>query len=137
MGIEEELLLVDPETRGISSRAHEVLKEFRERGAGRGAGARPATDELDQELFRHQLETRTDPTTDLGDARAQVVSARRTAGQAARATGLALVAAGVVPAGDYEPDVSRLQGWYDRHYRGHEYLVFRGMRDHYRRYAWS
>ena len=107
MGIEEELLLVDPETRGISSRAHEVLKEFREHGAGRGAGPRPATDELDHELFRHQLETRTDPTTDLDDAWAQVVSARRTAGEAARATDLSLVAAGVVPAGDFEPEVTR------------------------------
>ena len=107
VGIEEELLLVDPGTRGVSSRAHEVLKEFREHGAGRGSGPRPATDELEQELFRHQLETRTDPTTDLGDALAQVVAARHTAGEAARATDLALVAAGVVPAGDAEPDPTR------------------------------
>lgn len=42
-----------------------------------------------------------------------------------------------VDCGDYEPDLGGVQGWYDRHYRGNGYLVFRGMRDHYRRYAWS
>ncbi len=97
IGIEEELLLVDPETRQMSSRAGQVIKHFHEHG-GR---ARPtvATDELDYELFRHQLEVRTDPTTDLSDAAAQVVDARRTAGEAAEATGLAAIACGIVPRG--------------------------------------
>ena len=42
-----------------------------------------------------------------------------------------------IDCGDYEPGLGGLEGWYERHYRGHGYLVFRGMRDHYRRYAWS
>jgi hydroxymethylglutaryl-CoA synthase len=42
-----------------------------------------------------------------------------------------------IDCGDYEPALEGLEGWYDRHYRGKGYLVFRGMRDHYRRYAWS
>ena len=98
IGIEEELLLVDPETGQMSPRARQVIKEFHEH---RGR-ARPtvATDELDHELFRHQLEVRTDPTTDLDDAAAQVADARRTAGQAAEATGLAAVACGIVPRGE-------------------------------------
>jgi carboxylate-amine ligase len=104
IGIEEELLLVDPETGQMSPRARQVIKEFHERGDR----ARPsvATDELDQELFRHQLEVRTDPTTDIADAAAQVVDARRTAGEAAESTGLAAVACGIVPLGENAVEVS-------------------------------
>ena len=98
VGLEEELLLLDPSTRDVAPAAHTVLKEFREHGRGR-VQPRAATDEVDQELFRHQLETRTDPTRDLGDAFAQLVRARRTAGEAARAVGLATAACGMVPLG--------------------------------------
>ncbi|MDQ4053706.1 MAG: glutamate--cysteine ligase [Actinomycetota bacterium] len=109
IGIEEELLLVDPDTGQMSPGARQVIKEFHEHG-GR---ARPtvATDELDHELFRHQLEVRTDPTTDLDDAAAQVVDARRTAGEAADATGLAAIACGIVPRGETAVVVSP----YDRY----------------------
>ncbi len=115
LGIEEELLLLDPETRRVSSRSHEVLKEFREHGAGREnpVHAGVATDELDQELFLHQVETRTDPTDDLQDALAQVVAARRTAGEAARAADLALIACGVVPMDGFEPVVTRNDRYQD------------------------
>lgn len=95
VGIEDELLLVDPETRCVTSRSPEVLKTFREHGRGRRAAV--ATDDLAPELFRHQLETRTDPTASIGDALAQVVDARRTAGEAADAAGLAVAACGIVP----------------------------------------
>jgi len=96
LGIEEELLLLDRTTRAVVPAAQRVLKEFREHGHGRRE-ARAATDELDQELFRHQLETRTDPTRDADDAFAQLVAARRTAGEAARAAGVAAAACGIVP----------------------------------------
>jgi carboxylate-amine ligase len=105
VGLEEELLLLDPRTREVAPAARRVLKEFREHGRGR-ARPRPATDEVDQELFRHQLETRTDPTRDLRDAFAQLVSARRTAGEAARAVGLATAACGMVPLGGEQSAVS-------------------------------
>ncbi len=95
IGLEEELLLIDPTTRRVSSRAPQVLKVFREHGRGRLASV--ATDELDQELFRHQLEVRTDPTRSADDLRAQVLDARRTAGEAAEAVDLALAASGIVP----------------------------------------
>lgn len=97
VGVEEELLLVDPDTRCVTSRAPEVLKQFREHGRGRLRSV--ATDELDQELFRHQLETRTDPTTSVADVLAQLRDARRTAGEAAQSTGLAVAACGIVPTG--------------------------------------
>ncbi|KQW44052.1 carboxylate--amine ligase [Nocardioides sp. Root1257] len=100
VGVEEELLLFDPESREVVPAAPRVLKEFREHGSGRQPST-TAADEVDQELFRHQLETRTDPTTDLDDVLAQLTAARRTAGEAARAAGLAIGACAVVPlAGD-------------------------------------
>jgi carboxylate-amine ligase len=104
-GIEEELLLLDPETRVVAPRAPQLLKEFREHGRGRGL-ARAASDDLERELFRHQLETRTDPTTDAVDALSQVVAARRTAGEAARASGMAIGACGVVPLGGEQSKVT-------------------------------
>jgi carboxylate-amine ligase len=115
LGIEEELLLLDPTTRQVSSRSHEVLKRFREHGQGRDHEVRAtvATDELDQELFLHQIETRTDPTDDLQDALAQVVAARRTAGEAARDADLAVVACGVVPMDGFEPVVTRNDRYQD------------------------
>ena len=98
IGLEEELLLFDPATRDVVPAAPSVLKVFREHGRGRRA-AGAATDELDHELFRHQVETRTDPTADADDAAHQLVAARRTAGEAARAAGLAAGACGMVPSG--------------------------------------
>lgn len=105
VGLEEELLLLDPRTREVAPAAQRVLKEFREHGRGR-APARPATDEVDHELFRHQLETRTDPTRDLADAFAQLVTARGTAGEAARDQGLATAACGMVPLGGEQDAVT-------------------------------
>ncbi len=105
LGIEEELLLVDPASGAAAADAPRVLKQFREHGRGR-SGAGPATDAVDQELFRHQLETRTDPTRSAADAFAQVVSARRTAGEAARAAGLATAACGFVPLGGHRAVVT-------------------------------
>ena len=115
LGVEEELLLLDPSTRQVSSRSNEVIKVFREHGAGRDHVARAtvATDELDQELFLHQIETRTDPSDNLQDALAQVVAARRTAGEAARDAGLAVVACGVVPMSGSEPVVTRSDRYQD------------------------
>ena len=97
IGVEEELLLIDPETREIGSRSPQVLKEFREHGAGREPAV--AADDLDRELFRHQVEIRTRPETDLAEIRAEILAARRHAAEAAAAAGLATVASGIVPCG--------------------------------------
>jgi hydroxymethylglutaryl-CoA synthase len=45
--------------------------------------------------------------------------------------------AAVVECGDFAPDISALNGWYERHYDRKGLLVFHGMRDYYRHYGWS
>jgi hypothetical protein len=42
-----------------------------------------------------------------------------------------------IDCGDYEPGLDGLEDWYERHYQGRGYLIYRGMKDYYRRYAWS
>ena len=42
-----------------------------------------------------------------------------------------------IDCGDYAPGLDGLESWYERHYQGRGLLVFRGMKDYYRRYAWS
>jgi carboxylate-amine ligase len=97
LGVEEELLLVDPETRQVGSRSPQVLKQFREHGAGREEAV--ADDDLDRELFRHQVEIRTGPETDLGETRAQLLASRRHAAESAEPADLVIVASGIVPCG--------------------------------------
>jgi carboxylate-amine ligase len=94
VGVEEELLLVDPATRHATPRAGELLARHH-----RVHGVRPvvASHGLDKELFQHQLEVRTDPTRDLASLHAQLGVARATAGRAARSLGLAAVAVATVP----------------------------------------
>jgi carboxylate-amine ligase len=97
VGVEEELLLVDPQSRQTGPFSPQVLKEFREHGPGRRDDV--ADDDLDRELFRHQVEIRTDPQRDLADLREQVVASRRYAGEAAESAGIAVVASGTSPCG--------------------------------------
>jgi carboxylate-amine ligase len=104
VGVEEELLVIDPATRSVTARAGEILRENLVHGPG--ASPRRATDELDKELFRHQLEIRTDPTVEIGEVVGQVVAGRRTAGGAAAALGLAVAVSGSVPLAVEEPVVS-------------------------------
>jgi hydroxymethylglutaryl-CoA synthase len=42
-----------------------------------------------------------------------------------------------IECGDYDVPEDSLGDWYDRFYRGRGLLVFRGMSDFYRQYAWS
>ena len=111
VGVEEELLVIDPRTFAAVSRAREVLKKHAEH---RDESAPPrASDELDAELFRHQLEIRTDPARDIGDLLRQVVAGRRTAAEAAAACDLAVAACAAIPLGVDEPEVTP-----DDRYRG-------------------
>jgi len=43
----------------------------------------------------------------------------------------------LIDEGNYETVDGSLDGWYDRHYKGRGYLVYRGMQDYYRQYDWS
>jgi carboxylate-amine ligase len=105
LGVEEELLVVDPHTWSATSRAREVLKSHAEhQHRDRVTGS--AHDDLDHELFRHQLETRTDPPRDLDDLLDLVLAARRTAAAAATSRGLAIAACAAIPLGVDEPRVT-------------------------------
>jgi carboxylate-amine ligase len=95
VGVEEELLVVDPASRSVTGRADEVLRHHTEHG--HGAAPRDASDELDQELFRHQLEIRTEPARDVAEIVRQVVTARRTAAEAAARLELAVAVSGCLP----------------------------------------
>jgi carboxylate-amine ligase len=99
VGVEEELLLVDPATREIASRSQQLLERHDE-----GDGD---DEDLDQELFRHQVEIRTDPVRDLSEIREQLVAARRAAGEAATAVDIAMVASGTAPLGGEDPRTTR------------------------------
>lgn len=101
VGIEEELLLVDPATRRLSPRSQQVLRRTTEHHA-----AFPDED-LDKELFRHQLETRTTPVRDLGALRRSVVRQREAAAAAAAHAGVRTIASGTCPVRSGEPRVSR------------------------------
>jgi glutamate---cysteine ligase / carboxylate-amine ligase len=95
VGVEEEFLLLDPSTGLVVNRADAVVGECTE-----------DDDTVDRELLRHQVETRTEPATDLDDVRAQLVGARRRIGEAAREAGTAAVATGTAPFGAGEVRVS-------------------------------
>jgi carboxylate-amine ligase len=85
-GIEEEFLLVDPDTGRVVERADAVLREIRAAG-----------DQVDHELLEHMVETRTEPCITMADARDQLIGARRLVGRAAREIGVAAVATGTSP----------------------------------------
>lgn len=102
VGVEEELLVVDPRTRSVVSRAADVLQAH----DAHDVALPGSDDDLDQELFRHQLETRTAPTRSTGDLVEQIVEARRAAGEAASERGLGVLACATVPTKLDEPEVT-------------------------------
>ncbi|WP_156464546.1 carboxylate-amine ligase [Aeromicrobium sp. Root495] len=77
IGVEEEMLLVDPATGHLTAASARVVET--------------ADDDVEQELFLQQLEIQTDPTDDLDDLRGQLRSARRRAALAAERAGAALL----------------------------------------------
>jgi carboxylate-amine ligase len=104
VGVEEELLLVHPETGELANAAGAVLHEHRsERDVERSAAA---SRDLEGELLRHMVETHTDPSVDLADIGRQLREARRTAIAAAEASGVALAAVATAPLGPGTPAVS-------------------------------
>lgn len=104
VGVEEELLLVDPETGELANAAGRVLHEHRTDHHDQPP-ANASTD-LEGELLRHMLETHTDPTRDLAEVETQLRLARRTAVAAAEESGFAVAAVGTSPLGSADPAVS-------------------------------
>jgi carboxylate-amine ligase len=104
VGVEEELLLVDPATGELANSAGQVLHEHR---TDRGDAPPPRSSrDLEGELLRHMIETHTDPSTDLAEIGRQLREARRTAIAAAEESGLAVAAVATAPLGAVEPAVS-------------------------------
>ena len=99
VGVEEELLLVDPGTGVLANTSTRVLDTFRRRGDA-------AEDALEGELLRHMVEIHTDPSTDLADIEADLRGARRTAIEAAHDSGVAVCAVGMAPLVDEEPTIA-------------------------------
>ncbi|WP_151081785.1 carboxylate-amine ligase [Nocardioides cynanchi] len=104
VGVEEELLLVHPDSGELANAAGAVLHEHR---AERGGTASPsASRDLEGELLRHMVETHTDPSTDLTEIGHQLRGARRTAIAAAEDSGVAVAAVATAPLGSAPPAVT-------------------------------
>jgi glutamate---cysteine ligase / carboxylate-amine ligase len=83
-GVEEEFLVVDPETRAVVPRAADVVET-----------ARPALgDQVSGEITKFQLETRTRPCQDITRLLAELVQARVQLSAAAADLGLRIIASG-------------------------------------------
>lgn len=90
IGVEEELMLVDPGTGRLAAvsshalRAHEQLVADGE--------TEPVEDKVDQEAFLQQIETASEPRTSLDELADDLIRGRRAAGLAAAEAGAAAVA---------------------------------------------
>jgi glutamate---cysteine ligase / carboxylate-amine ligase len=104
VGVEEELLLVHPESGELANAAGHVLHEHRTEH--HDVPPPTASEDLEGELLRHMVEIHTDPSADLAETARQLREARRTAMVAAEESGLALAAVGTAPLGSAEPAVS-------------------------------
>jgi carboxylate-amine ligase len=85
VGMEEELLLVDPDSRRVVS------------VAGAAVEANERDEEVGAELFQHQIETSTPPVTDADELERHLRAGRRAVGEAAAAAGARAVAVSTPP----------------------------------------
>lgn len=93
LGVEEELLLIDPATGRLSEVSQRAMQShLAEAGGNADAVKRPA--DVEQELFLQQIETTSAPCETLDEIRVEVQRCRRSAGEAARAAEAAAVAVG-------------------------------------------
>jgi glutamate---cysteine ligase / carboxylate-amine ligase len=89
IGVEEELMLVDPDTGELAAVSSKALRAHEEMVR---QDEEVEDDLVDQEAFLQQIETATKPCTGLAELREEIVRGRRAAGRAARAAGAAAVA---------------------------------------------
>jgi carboxylate-amine ligase len=88
LGVEEELLLLDPRTSTVLPVAPQALAAHQARWPDGSAGA----PRVEAELYQQQLETATEPCATLEELRRSLVRARRAALDAARDAGAVAVA---------------------------------------------
>lgn len=103
VGIEEELLVVDPETGEPCCRSERVIRRAPWRLESQGSGRTVHGDDepgghVGPELQQEQLEVDTPPRTDLDELEKDVRAWRRAASAAAADEGVGIVAAGTSPA---------------------------------------
>jgi glutamate---cysteine ligase / carboxylate-amine ligase len=92
IGIEEEFQLIDPETRSLRSSISEILD----------SGKRILGEQLKQEMFQAMVEVGTSICQDVAEAKAEVISLRRSVADLAANAGCKVVAAGTHPFSDWE-----------------------------------
>lgn len=97
MGVEEEMFLIDPRTRRLAAVSNRVISSSR---------ARESDDDLEQELFLQQIETKTDPQTDLDDLHADLRDQRRLASEAAGSAGVTIAAVATPVLADAEAEIT-------------------------------
>ena len=90
VGVEEELLLVDPATGCLTAVSRQAVRAHDERMSTPGETAADAP--VEAELFLQQIESQTPPTTSMDELAAHLRESRRAVGEAARAAGAAAVA---------------------------------------------
>jgi glutamate---cysteine ligase / carboxylate-amine ligase len=90
LGVEEELLLVDPDTALVTSVAAEAVRAHDD--ASKDAGSDAA---VEAELFLQQVETKTPPCTTLDELERELRHSRRAVCEAAEAAGAAAAALAV------------------------------------------
>src|SRR5690349_14138459 len=92
IGVEEELMLVDPDTHALTAVAHHAVRD--------------AGDDVEKELFLQQIETSTEPAVTADDLDRVVRAGRRGVGEAAARVGARAVAMGTPVLADDSPDVT-------------------------------
>jgi glutamate---cysteine ligase / carboxylate-amine ligase len=92
IGIEEELMLVDPETLGLSQGIEAILADVEEEGVG----------QIKPELMQSVLEIATDVCEDLEEAADQLRQLRRRVRGCAERNGMLVAAAGTHPSAHWE-----------------------------------
>jgi carboxylate-amine ligase len=99
VGVEEELLVVDPVTGDPVQAGPRLVRKVRSETAAAAAGMPAVTDGsgLSGEFMRQQVEVGTSPRAKLAELAQQVRSHRRLASQAAESEGLAVAALGTSP----------------------------------------
>lgn len=91
IGVEEELMLVDPDTGEVTAVSAKALRA-REDAADRGEVQEKDDAPVDQELFLQQIETATRPCSTAEELVEDLSRGRRAVGEAARAAGAAAAA---------------------------------------------
>jgi glutamate---cysteine ligase / carboxylate-amine ligase len=94
IGVEEELMLVDPATHRLTAVSRSAVR------------ANEAPQEVAHELFLQQIETSTPPAEKLDDLRQGVVAGRRAVGQASAAAGARAVAMALPVLTDEGPSIT-------------------------------